>query len=274
MDPATIAALAGMGINVVGGAIGHFASAEDEAEYQRQLEQMAQAYEGIDAPTLAALQARSANSTLTGMQSDFGNTGARNAAIEALMREGLSGGNTLETQLAQANAQRAAGQAARSGSQAALQSAASRGTGGGAAALQAQLMGASQGADRAAQVGLQGAANARRSALDALAQGGGMAGQAEQADSAREMARRQSLDAMARFNAEQAASTDRFNVGTQQQNFQNRLTVAQQRAEAARIRAGGKKESANRTRNLWGGIGQAGGQAGAAFGAYGKTGGG
>lgn len=263
---------AGIGIlgNIGGSLLGNAFASEDDAEYERQMEALAREYGSVDAPTLEALQARTANSTLGGMQSDFGNTGARNAAIQALINEGLSGGNSLESQLAQANAQRVAGQATRQASQGALQSAASRGTGGGAATLQAQLLGGSQGADRAAQVGLQGAADARRSALQALAQGGSMAGQAEQADSGRELARRQSLDAMARFNAGQAAEADRFNSGLQQQNFQNRVQASDRRAQGAATRAGVAQQRGQRTRNTWGGLGQAAGEAGAALGTYGR----
>lgn len=260
------------GLNILSSIAGNIASQGDEDEYQRQMEALAREYGSVDAPTLDALQARTANSTLGGMQSDFGNTGARNAAIQALINEGLSGGNTLETQLSQANAQRAAGQATRQASQSALQSAASRGTGGGAATLQAQLLGGSQGADRAAQVGLQGAADARRNALQSLAQGGSMAGQAEQADSGRELARRQSLDAMARFNAGQAAEADRFNSGLQQQNFQNRVQVSDRKAQGTGVRAETAQQRARRTREMLGGFGQAAGQAGAAAYTYGREG--
>lgn len=258
MDP--YSALAGAILNIGTTVGGHFVSEYDDRQADRYLDLVSGELRGISAPELQLLQAQQANSNLTGMPSDMGNTGARNAAIEALMREGLSGGNTLETQLAQANAQRAAGQAARSGSQAALQSAASRGTGGGAAALQAQLMGASQGADRAAQVGLQGAANARQSALQALAQGGGMAGQAEQADSGRELARRQSLDAMARFNASQRSGTDQFNAGQRQQDFQNRIQASDRRAAGWGLYENRHRDVAEKTRRAWGAAGQALGQ--------------
>lgn len=242
-----------VGLPLLGGAVGYFGSLSDEEEADRQMQEAARLYGNVSAP-----EYRTTNSAFGNMPSDFGNTGARNAAIQALMREGLSGGNTLETQLAQAQAQRAAGQATRQAQQGALANAAQRGMGGGAATLQAQLLGGSTGADRAAQVGLEGATNARRAALQALQQGGSMAGSAEEADSAREARRRESLDAMARFNEAQ-----------RQQNFQNQLTVADRQSGAAGMRADVSRGKGQRTRNFWGTLGQGGGQAATTYGMYG-----
>jgi hypothetical protein len=251
----------GAGASVIGGLLGEWWSSADEEERQRLMEAAADEYGNVSAPALERLIAEQVNgSALEGMRDDYGNKGSRNAAIQALMNEGLSGGNTLETQLAQANAQRAAGQASRAGSQAALQSAAARGMGGGASALQAQLLSASQGADRAAQVGLQGAADARRNALSALAQGGGMAGQAEQADADSDARRREAMDRIALFNAGQRADTNRYNAGLAQQNFQNQMAVADRRAQANMMRADQRGSAAQRKRGIAGGIGQAGNQ--------------
>lgn len=259
--------LIGPGVNIAGGLLGNALAGMDDAEYERLMSQAADQYGNVSAPALQALIAQQVGkSAQEGAPTDFGNKSSRNAAIQALMREGLSGGNTLETQLAQANAQRAAGQAARQGSQAALQSAAARGMGGAASTLQAQLLGASQGADRAAQVGLQGAADARRNALMALQQGGTMAGGAEQADSAQDARRRESMDRIALFNAEQRAANARYNSGLEQQRFQNDMEVADRKAGATQTKAGLAKGRADRTRRTFGGLGQAGGAGFQAFG--------
>lgn len=269
MDPLVGGAI-GAGLNIAGGLLGEWWASADDAERQRLLEQAASQYGSVDAPTLERLVAQQVDgSAYEKAPDDFGNKGARNAAIQALMNEGLSGGNTLETQLAQSNAQRAAGQAARAGSQAALQSAQSRGMGGATSTLQAQLAGASQGADRAAQMGLQGAYDARRNALVALQQGGGMAGQAEQADADRDARRREAMDRIALFNAGQRADANRYNAGLGQQDFENRMTVADRRAHGYEMRADEKGQQANRKRRIAGGAGQAAGQFGTTWGAYG-----
>ena len=257
----------GAGLNVLGGIAGEIWAGADDAERERLMRLAADEYGNVSAPALEKLLAQEAGqSAMAGAPTDFGNKGSRNAAIQALMNEGLSGGNSLEDKLAQSNAQRAAGQATRQGTQTALASAAGRGQGGNAATLQAQLLGASTGADRAAQVGLQGASDARRNALMSLQQGGSMAGQAEESDASADARRRESLDRMAQFNAGQRQRTNEFNSGLTQQNFNNQLTVSGRRAEADTMRADIYGQRAKRKRGVAGGIGQGLGEAATAWG--------
>jgi hypothetical protein len=251
--------LAGFGLNVGGSLLAEWLNSADEATRQRLLSQAADEYGNVSEPVLQRLVAQEGQSQFQGAPTEFGNNGSRNAAIQALMNEGLSGGNTLEDKVAQSNAQRTAGQATRASSQQALQSAASRGMGGASSTLQAQVLGASQGADRAAQVGLQGASDARQRALTALQQGGGMAGQAEQADSESDARRRESLDRMAQFNAGQRQRTNEYNSGLQQQGFQNHLAVSDRRSGADQMRANQLKEQEDVWRRRLGGGGQAAG---------------
>lgn len=261
----------GAGANVLGGFLGNAFAGEDDAEYERLMQEAAATYGNLSEPELRDIVAqRIARSAQEDAPSDFGNKSARNAAIQALMEQGYGGGRSLEDKLTQATAQRAAGQATRAASQGALQSAAARGMGGAASTLQAQLLGGSQGADRAAQVGLQGAADARRAALQAMTQGGSMAGQAEASDAALDARRRESMDAIARFNAEQASAADRYNSGLSQQRFENTMTVKDRQAQAQQMRAGIAKGKGDRKRAMWGGAGQA---VGAGLGAFGSFGG-
>jgi hypothetical protein len=255
----------GAGLNVLGGLTGEWWASGDEAERERLEREAAAQYAGLTPPQLEALQAQQAETAFADAPSDFGNKTARNAAIQALMNEGLSGGNSLESKVAQANAQRAAGQAARAGSQSALQSAQARGMGGAASTLQAQLLGASTGADRAAQVGLQGAFDARRNALAALQQGGSMAGQAEESDAARDARVRDARDRISLFNAEQRGATDRFNSGLKQQGFDNSLQLANAKAGSAYRQADSAAARAAQKRKVAGGVGQAVGQGFTAF---------
>lgn len=237
--------LAGPALNIGGALIGSALSAEDEEAARRLLMEAGGLYNGVQMPNLEA-----GPSAFGGAPSDFGNRSARNAAIQALMREGLAGGNSLEAQQVQAQAQRAAGQASRQATQGALRSAASRGMGGAASTLQAQLLGASQGADRAAQVGLEGANAARRNALMALQQGGAMAGSAEDSDGARDANRRAALDRMAMFNASQRDAA-----------FKNDMQLRNAKYGAKGDLAGYHRDKARDTRRTWGGIGQGAGYA-------------
>lgn len=261
-----VAAAIGAGLNIAGGVGGEIWASGDEEKRRRLEEQAAAMYGTLSAPQLAALQAQQAQTSFEGAPTDFGNKGARNAAIQRLMDEGMAGGNSLDARLTQSNAMRAAGQATRQGSQAALASAAGRGMGGAASTLQAQLLGASQGADRAAQVGLQGASDARRNALMALQSGGNMAGQAEEADASRDARTREAKDRISLFNAEQRAATSRFNTGLQQQGFDNNMRVTDAKAGSKYRQAESAKAEADRKRRMAGGIGQSLGQLGAAYG--------
>jgi len=248
----------GAGMNVLGGVLGNVFAGVDDAEYERLMEEAASIYGDLSEPELRDIVAQKlARSAQEDAPSDFGNKAARNAAIQALMEQGYGGGRSFEDKLTLATAQRAAGQATRAASQGALQSAAARGMGGAASTLQAQLLGGSQGADRAAQVGLQGASDARRAALQAMTQGGSMAGTAEASDAALDARRRESMDAIARFNAEQQAATDRYNSGLQQQRFENTMSVRDRKAQAQQTRAGLAQGRGERKRRMWGGAGQA-----------------
>lgn len=252
-----IGAGAGAGLKVLGSVLGEIFASGDEQAYQQALREAAAQYGNISAPELHALVAQEAGqSASAGAPNDFGNQGGRNAAIQALINEGLAGGNSLDARLTTANAQREAGRATAQSSRSALASAAGRGTAGAASTLQAQLLGGSAGADRAAQVGLQGAVSARQQALQALQQGGVMAGQAEAQDSARDHARRQALDAMAQFNAQQRQQTNQFNSGLVQQGFQNQLSVTDRRSAAAQMRANAARERAERIRKQVQGTGE------------------
>lgn len=266
MDPFSFA---GAGLNVLGALAGEWWASADDAERDRLMQQAADEYGNVDPAVLNDLIAQQTGpSALEDMASDYGNKGSRNAAIQALVNEGLAGGNSMDARLAQADAQRTAGQASRSASQSALSSAAQRGTGGASATLQAQLLGGSQGADRAAQVGLQGASDARRNALAALAQGGGMAGQAEANDSSMDARRRESMDRIAMFNAGQRTRADEFNSGLAQQRFDNSVTLADRRSGADQMRAGIAGAKGDKKRGIASGVGRGLGQAASGYGQY------
>lgn len=256
----------GAGVEVGASLFGDWLAQADEEKKNQYLLAASDSYGNVNPTYLQELIAQDIEkSQLADAPSDYGNRGTRNAAIQALMNEGLSGGNSLDSQLAQANAQRTAGQASRQAQQSALSSAAQRGQGGSSATLQAQLLGGSQGADRAAQMGLQGAYDARRNALQSLAQGGSMAGQAEQADVAADQRRREAMDRIAQFNAQQRAQTAMQNRQLQQQNWQNQLTASERRAGGSTMKANVYGGKAQKTRGQWQKIGEGANQAISSF---------
>lgn len=251
MQWAMIAQLAGQVLGIGAAAFGQWWAKADEAKRKKTLEQAQALYQNMSPPEQEAL-----HSAAEGLPLDYGNKDARNRALQGMIDMGLQGGNDAGSVLAMEQARRAGAQAEQQGRGAVRQEFARRGLGGaGEASLQLQAQQA--GADRTAMGDLQAAGDARSRALQALAQGGGMAQQAESADNAQAANRAASLDSMARFNA-----------GLAQQGWENRLGLADRRYGGARDMAGFYESKAEKKRRLAGGIGQSFNQAGGTVGSY------
>lgn len=255
MDPITLATIGSSLLGIGASAFGEWWASAPDAEKKALQEKAAQIYENLDAPTLERLQAATAGeSAAAGIPEDFGNRDARNTALQQLVEMGSQGGMDAGSQLAVEQARRAAGQQEMQGRGAVRQEFQRRGLGGAAeASLQQQAQ--QGGADRAAAGDLQAASDARTRALQALATGGQMAGQAEGQDFQRANAIAQSKDSMARFNAEQTGLAARYNAGLGQQDFQNRTAVADRRYGATQTQAKQRETEAERRRRIAGGIG-------------------
>lgn len=240
---------------------GEFLAAEKEAEAKRLEQQALGDIAGFgDGPYLRDVIAAEVADATEGMPNDFGNLGARNRAIQAIIDEGLSGGNSLESRLAMEEGRRASAAQELRDRQAVMQQARLRGLGSGGA-LAGQLQAQQAGADRQAMTGLQASAAARQRALASLAQGGAMAGQAESQDSDRALRLAESRNRIRQFNAGQRQQAGMFNAGLDQQRFDGRLAVAEQMARIRLGQAIGSSRDAQRTSARWQGIGNAAGQA-------------
>lgn len=269
--PLPLLALAGIGAgaNVLGGLLGEWWGSADDEQRRALEDQALQQYGDISAPTLErVLASQVERSAFEGMPTDFGNRNARNAALQALVNEGLSGGNSLESRLAMEETRRASSAQELRDRQAVLQQAKARGLGSNAA-LAGQLQAQQASADRQSYAGLQAGASARQRALAALAQGGSMAAQAEGQDFDRAARVAESRDRIAQFNAGQAQQANLYNAGLAQQNFNNRLAVADRKAGGLQRRADTYASDADRKRRMLGGIGQSVGYGLAAYGANG-----
>lgn len=255
MDPFTLA-LVSAGVNIGGSLLGELLASGDDEAIRRLEEEAAAIYGDVSAPTLERVLAEKLKgSAMEGLPQDFGNKQARNLALQQLVDMGLQGGMDDQSRLALEQGRRAAALQETQGRGAVRQEFARRGLGGaGEAMLQQQAQQA--GADRASLAGMQAAGDARSRALQALATGGGMAGQAEAQDFAREAARAQSMDAIARFNAEQAQEAARFNAGQQQQEWLNQMGLRDRQYEAKMGQIASRQGKADKKRRVAGGIGQ------------------
>ena len=258
MDPLLLANIGSTVLGIGTAAFGEWwASADEEQKRALQMEAQ-QIYDNLSPPELERMQAATVGeSAMSGIPEDFGNRAGRNLALQQMIDMGSQGGMDPGSMLAVEQARRAAGQQEMQGRGAVRQEMQRRGLGGaGEASMQLQAQQA--GADRASMSDMQAASDARSRALQALATGGGMAAQAEGQDFERASRIAQSKDAFAQFNARQIQEANRYNAELGQQNFQNKLGVADRQHGARQTRAGQYETAAEKKRRLAGGVGQAG----------------
>ena len=261
----------GAGASVLGGIAGEVWAGADERERKRLEEKAAALYGNVSAPALERVIAEELGpSAMEGVQVDAGARQARKDALRKMMEVGLSGGMDAESQLAAEQARMDAAQYERGQRQAILQNARMRGTAGGGQELAAQLQGQQSGANRAHLGGLQAAADARRRALQALAQGGEMAGGLERDDFGQKATRAEAQDAISRFNAQNRQQANLYNAGLGQQDFENRLAVKDRQAEALYRQADAAGRKGDRKRRIAGGIGSGANYGLTAYGQYGS----
>lgn len=169
-----------------------------------------------------------------------------------------------------------------------LQNAAARGVGGSGASLAAELEAEQGGANTASSQALQAQANASQRALQALGQGSQLAGQIHAQDYGQALNAANAADAISNFNARNqnaamAANTQaqnqaqaynvqegqnianqntglsnaqqQYNRGLTQQQYNNQLALASGRSNAAGGVANQYQQNADRTGNMWSGIG-------------------
>lgn len=252
MDPITIAAILAP---IAGSLLGRLFSAGDSAEAERLLRAASAEY-NIPLPDLKAWTAQELS---TGewdtMPEDFGNKANRDEAIRRISEMGAEGGMDAGSRLALEEARRAGAQQDVQGRASVRQEAQRRGLGG-AGEVYGQLFAQQAGANTASMGGLQAAADARARALQALATGGGMAGQAEGQDFQRRAQVAQSKDAIRRFNIEMSRDAQEYANALKQQRFGNQMGLADRRYGAQQDLANIKTGQAAQTRQMAGNIGQ------------------
>lgn len=136
-------------------------------------------------------------------------------ALQQLQARGQVG-LTAQDRAALAEAQSQAAQQTQGATQAILQAAQARGQGGAGATLAAQLIAAQQGGNRASQNALNIGGLASQNALNAILQGGQMAGQIENQQFGEKMQAANANDQFSRLNTQ--AQIARNQANTQQQN--------------------------------------------------------
>ncbi len=267
MDPITLSLLLGAGVQVLGGVAGEAFSAQDRETQQRLLQQATDEFGKVNLPKLQQLVGEQVGPTELGkVQVDPELQRMQRGALDELMNVARSGGMTLEDK---ANLNRVEGQVARTesaGRGRIAEDMAARGISGGGAELAMQLANNQGASNRAAQGGLETAAAAQRRALDAMMQGGRLAGDMRGQDYDEKARAAQAQDLINRYNADSRSGAARYNAGLAQQQYENQMRQAQGKATGLRDQAGYAGQRADDTRALWNGLGTAGNRATSAAG--------
>jgi hypothetical protein len=171
------------------------------------------------------------------------------ASLAALKGLADSGGMTAEDQANLNRIQNQSAQADRGRRDAILQNMQARGMGGSGNELLAQLQSSQAATDRQAQQGLDIAGMAQNRALQAMMQGGELAGNVRDQDFGEQARIAQARDAVNQFNAQNLTQANQFNAGQgnnmAQFNAGNQMQAAQfKNLEAQKFNAG-QTQSAN-----------------------------
>lgn len=252
---------AGPAINILGGLVAELMAKGERDKAEALLQQAAK--EGqIPVPELERIAAEQLGpSAFESIQIDPRYETAQNAALDKLLEISESGGLTLQEK---ANMNRLLGQSARANNAANAQvrnNMASRGVGGSGAELAMQLSNNQAAASRNSDIGLDNAARAEQRALDAIMSRGEMAGRVRGQSFDEKSRIAQARDEINRVNMAARERAQYYNAGLGQQDWQNRMTVSQNRGAGLRSLAGMHSNNANGTAQRIGGAAQ-----GAAYG--------
>lgn len=260
-----IGAAVGLGAGVVGYLVakGHRDKAEEI------LKQAAARYGDISAPTLERVAAEVLGpSAYAQIQHD---PVYQKAKLDALNRLGgvvQGGGYDVQARAAENQALNKAARQSYAQQGAVLDSMAARGVGGSGAEIGALLANAQANADRNAQVGLDTAAAAQKRYLDSILAQGQLGGQYAAQDWQEKARAADAYDTIARWNADSRQRANYYNAGLAQQDFNNRVGLADRKYKMAQDQANLESGHAAQVQQLWGGLGQAAQYAGSAVDSY------
>lgn len=243
MGAAAVPALINAGGSIIGGLAGRSASSSAEARQQAMLDQARQYYEdaglppetykplllqqfqqaGILTPELEQ-QINLGPSAVASVKTDEALKEQQFNALKELKDRG-GAGLTPEERAQFAKMQQQVGADEESKRQQILQQSAMRGQSGGGQELAAQLLSSQASANQASQAGMELSGHASQRALQAMLQGGQLAGNVQQQQFGQDIQRSQAQDEFNRFNTQNQIAQQSRNIGAKNQsqaaNLQN-----------------------------------------------------
>ena len=254
--------LGGLG-GALGGALGDLFGGGNREEQERLLREITQGYANIDPRLKASLEevVSQGGTEFDKVSLDPATRDAQMRALSSLMETGLSGGMDATSRARVAGFQNA-NAAAESASRAALmQQAQSRGVAGSGLEYAAQLQNQQGAAQRNSQAGMDAAADAQQRALQALAQGGVLAGNVRGQDYQQQSDRARAQDIINAHNAANRQGVYSRNADRTQsaagQTIQNQFARQDGIAQGKRGEAGFQMNEEERKRRLGYGLGSA-----------------
>lgn len=265
MEPVTMGLMAGAALApVVASLIGRAMAAGDIAEAKR-LERQALEELNIPLPDLQqAVAEQQGNSELGNVQLDPRFQQAQLEALDAYGR--ASRGDDMQYRAAMDRARRDTGQEAASRFGMIQQQMQSRGLGGSGMEWAAKMQANQDAAERHSGFGFNAAAEGQRRALDAYGQQAGLAGRMQGDEYNRKAQFAAAQDRINQFNAANKQQSQMYNLGLNQDRFNNQMRMADARQKALMNQAQSLRGSAQDTQQAATGVGQGLGQASAAFG--------
>lgn len=267
MDPITIAAIVGFGVQAVSSIVGYFLEQGDRDSARALMEEASRQYPE-QVPQLERMVAEQVGPSAMASLNTAPEQAAQREALAGLGRVAREGPENIEFRGAAAAAEQQAAQARRAANMSVLQQMQARGMGGSGMEFAARQQAASDAANQQAAQGFQGAMAGREQALRALEGYGQQAGTMRGQSAAEQEARARAADEVARFNAMGRERAQAYNLGVPQQNFANQMALGGARAGALTRQAGYLTGQAGQAADAWGRIGQGAGQGALAIGGY------
>lgn len=227
MDPATIALLASLGIQVGSAIFNEIANANDKDEQRRMVQRVLQDFRDTELPNIQQLNAEELGDTaFAGLESDADLRQTRDMELEALdslkQRYG-SGRLGLEDRALQNEALMASSADASAAHNRIQADMDARGAGRGGTAVALQLANAQGAANRAANIGARTAGAAQSRAYDSILARGRLAGEMRDRDTSLKSNVASARDSISRYNAAGRDRANAYNAGIPQQQFDNRM---------------------------------------------------
>lgn len=261
---------ASIALPIAGSLLGELLASGDKKRQKALEDEALRLYGDASPPTLERVLAEKLSTgEWDSMPSDFGARSYQDEAIRRMREVVDTGGMDALSRQATEQARLAGAAQEQRGRASVRQEAERRGMGGNAEYL-GQLAAQQAGSQTASMGAMEAASQGQLRALQAMRDMGALGTQVEGQRFGQASTKAAARDAINRWNAENALRVGQYNNALAQQEWSNSMGLKDRQYGATTRRADSYGRSADRTRQMWGGLGQS---AGYGLNAYGQLGG-